>query len=347
MRYFSLFSGIGGFELGLQEGFECVGYSEINEYALQIYRYHFPQHKNYGDATQIIAKNLPDFDLLVAGFPCQAFSIAGKRLGFHDTRGTLFFEIARILRDKRPRHFLLENVRGLLSHNGGKTFQTILGVLTDLGYEPVEWQVLNSKDFGVPQNRERIFIVGHLRGKPGPQVFPIGEDHQSNDTLKQKEREKGTRASCLRTRYGQRWTDETYIKGTIRRIGQIGHGHMGQRIYDPAGVAISIMAKGGGQGAKTGLYMLTEEQTQQLKRTRRQTLRHDKLENCKIRKLTPKECERLQGFPDDWTKWGIDGKGNMVEISDSQRYNCLGNAVTVNVIREIAIRLLGESRWTR
>ncbi len=193
-----MFSGIGGFELGIQRAFdnrpdirnriegipedntdftqsqvraECIGYSEIDKYAIKVYERHFSGHKNYGDATTINAAELPDFDLLVGGFPCQAFSVAGKRAGFSDTRGTLFFDIARILKEKQPRHLVLENVKGLLSHDSGRTFTTIIGVLTDLGYL-VEWQVLNSKDFGVPQNRERVIIVGHLGNKCGRKVFP-------------------------------------------------------------------------------------------------------------------------------------------------------------------------------
>jgi DNA (cytosine-5)-methyltransferase 1 len=216
-----MFSGIGGFELGIQnayrsqngrgqenpqtnekerEGLEsaagqkagpeegqpcqyahdsegrcepaCVGYSEIDKYAVQIYERHFHGHRNYGDATKIRPEELPDFDFLVAGFPCQAFSIAGRRLGFEDTRGTMFFEIARIVKQKQPRLLLLENVKGLLSHDKGRTFAAILSALDELGYD-VQWQVLNSKDFGVPQNRERVFIVGHRRGTKRPNVFPL------------------------------------------------------------------------------------------------------------------------------------------------------------------------------
>src|SRR3990170_3620097 len=128
-KYFSMFTGIGGFEVGFPKEWECVGYSEVDKYAIQIYEKHFPNHKNYGDARKIDTKQLKDFNLLCAGFPCQSFSIAGKRKGFEDTRGTLFFEIARILADKRPRYFLLENVKGLVSHDNGQTLQTILRVL--------------------------------------------------------------------------------------------------------------------------------------------------------------------------------------------------------------------------
>ena len=174
MKYFSMFSGIGGFELGIKmatnDEFECIGYSEVDKYAESIYKRNFPDHIGYGDATEIRTDELPDFDLLVGGFPCQAFSIAGHRRGFDDTRGTLFFEIARVLRDKRPKYFLLENVKGLLSHDKGKTFQTILEVLSDLGYY-VKWEIFNSKNYGVPQNRERIFIEGYLRGECGGEVL--------------------------------------------------------------------------------------------------------------------------------------------------------------------------------
>lgn len=135
-----------------------MGFSEIDKYAKSIYIKHFPKHPDLGDATRIRTEELPNIDFLVGGFPCQAFSIAGKRRGFDDTRGTLFFEITRILKDKRPKHFLLENVQGLLSHNKGKTFQAILGVLTDLGYT-VTWQVLNSKDFCTPQKTDEGFIL--------------------------------------------------------------------------------------------------------------------------------------------------------------------------------------------
>ena len=188
-----MFSGIGGFELGIERAYEniranrqqepnvegvqperdksnskgsvgnqwqqntCVGYSEIDKYAIQIYEKHF-KHKNYGDATKINASELPDFDLLVGGFPCQAFSIAGKRGGFNDTRGTLFFDIVRIAKAKQPMFMLLENVKGLISHDGGKTLEVILETLQELGYY-TNYEIRNSKDYGVPQNRERIFFL--------------------------------------------------------------------------------------------------------------------------------------------------------------------------------------------
>ena len=262
MKYFSLFSGIGGFELGISNRATCIGFSEIDKYATQIYKKHF-NHKEYGDVSQIIWNNVEDFELLVGGFPCQSFSIAGKRGGFLDTRGTLFFEIARAAQEKQPRLLLLENVKGLLSHDKGRTFGTILNTLDELGYD-LQWQVLNSKNFGVPQNRERVFIVGHLRGTSRPEVFPIGWESGKDAQESSQEQTVRSWVSTIESRYGERWSTETYVQ----------------------------------QG--------------------------------RIRRLTPTECERLQGFPDGWT----------AGISDTQRYKCLGNAVTVNVIEAIMSRLL-------
>lgn len=172
MKYFSTFSGIGGFELGMPSYWECVGFSEIDPRAIEIYQKHFPKHKNYGDITKINAAELPDFDLLVGGFPCQAFSIAGKRGGFADTRGTLFFDIARIIAAKKPKSFCLENVKGLLSHDKGRTFETILKTIDELGYD-AEWCVFNSTDFGSPQSRPRVYIRGFVR--PGKEETELGE----------------------------------------------------------------------------------------------------------------------------------------------------------------------------
>jgi len=300
MKYFDTFTGIGGFSLPLQElGHECVGFSEIDKYAQSVYLHHFPTHKPYGDITKINADELPDFDLLVGGFPCQSFSIAGKRRGFEDTRGTMFFELARILQAKQPRLFIFENVKGLLSHDKGRTFATIITTITELGYD-CQWQVLNSKNHGVPQNRERVFIIGHLRGTSRPEVFPIGESTTVNGKIRPSEKQKRNWASCLSTRYGQRWTDESYITAQRGRYNE--DGTTSQKL-EPRNDGLS--------------NTLTSVQK-------------DNLVNG-IRKLTPLECERLQGFPDNWTKYGKDGK----VISDTQRYKMCGNAVTVNVVRYI------------
>lgn len=174
IRYFDMFAGIGGFRSGLEAigGFECVGYCEIDKYAKQAYEamYDTGGELYFDDARKIVPEQLPDFDLLVGGFPCQSFSIAGARKGFDDTRGTLFFEIARIASVKKPKYLFLENVPGLLNHNQGRAFETILRTLDGLGYN-VCWQVLNSKNFGVPQSRNRVFIIGYLRGQCAGEVF--------------------------------------------------------------------------------------------------------------------------------------------------------------------------------
>lgn len=282
-----MFSGVGGFELGIKRAakdWNCVGCSEINKYAIQIYQKHFPNHNNYGNAEKINAKELPNFNLLVAGFPCQSFSIAGKRKGFADIHGTLFFEIARILKAKTPRTCLLENVKGLVNHEKGRTFKVIIQTLVKLGYS-VEWQILNSKQFGVPQNRERVFIIGHFGKTGGQKIFPIREN--SSNILKE------------------------ITSGKSQ----------GMRVYDTSGLSVTLSSNGGGLGAKTGLYDID-------------------IDNNKIRRLSPIECERLQGFPDNWTAMGVEEAGHPIDISDAQRYKCLGNAVTVNVIEKIIATMI-------
>lgn len=199
-------------------GTECVGHCEIDVHADKSYRALFHTEGEWfcNDARQIDTAGLPDFDLVCGGFPCQSFSIAGHRKGFEDTRGTLFFEIARILKARKPPFVLLENVPGLLSHDEGRTFAVILGALSRLGYH-VEWQVLNSKDFGVPQSRQRVFIVGYLGAGCAGKILPI----------------LGTNGASL-----------------IQVLG----GAQGSRVYDPEGIAYTQAAQAGGMGGKTGLY---------------------------------------------------------------------------------------------
>ena len=264
-----MFTGIGGFELGLKHSsldHTSVGYSEIDKYAISIFEKHFKGVKNYGDATTIEPWRIPDFDLLVGGFPCQAFSVAGKQQGFNDTRGTLFFDIARVCAEKRPRYLVLENVKGLLSHDSGKTFQTILGVLADLGYR-VEWQVLNSKDFGVPQNRERVFIVGHLGERSGQEIFPLTGtsktftsqviDYEVRSIMMDHAKQNG--------RLIKENEESAFTLTTLDRQGvmlkEITKGQsQGQRIYDSSGLATTLASQAGGLGAKTGLYSVQSKE---------------------------------------------------------------------------------------
>ena len=220
IRFFDMFAGIGGFRSGLEavEGFQCIGHCEIDKYANQAYTaiYEPKGEVYFEDATKINPEDLPDLDLICGGFPCQAFSIAGKRGGFDDARGTLFFEVARIAAVKRPAYLFLENVPGLLSHDGGRTFAVILDALSDLGYD-VAWQVLNSKDFGVPQSRKRVYIIGYLRGKCSGEIFSFTEANGMS-------------------------------------LKQIIPGKEGDRIYAADGVSITLTSGAGGFGGKTGLY---------------------------------------------------------------------------------------------
>ena len=381
----------GGFRLGLEmAGHECVGHVEIDKYAHKSYvAMHKPKEEEYyaDDIRNVKPEDLPDFDILTGGFPCQSFSIAGKRGGFTDTRGTLFFEIMRIASIRKPKYLFLENVKGLLSHDGGKTFGTILSTLWECGYD-AEWQVCNSKNYGVPQNRERVFIIGHLRGAGGGQVFPIGgsggtaaenrviginnpkktrEEFKYEsinrfydsaglsptlDTMGGGNREPKVAIPVLtpdrleKRQNGRRFKEdgepsftltaqdkhgvmvETEIKetselkfvGGVKEKDWVGNGKklsrnypQGERIYDSEGIATALTSKGvGGSGGQTGLY---------------------KTNGMRIRKLTPKECFRLQGFPDEYFERAVEVNSN------SQLYKQAGNSVTVPVIYEIGRRL--------
>lgn len=313
IKYIDLFAGVGGFRVGINKAhpnWECVYSNEYDKYANSVYKKHYERCDDR-DIRTVKTEEIPDHDLLVGGFPCQAFSVAGKRRGFEDTRGTLFFEIARIAKQKQPRLLLLENVKGLLSHDSGNTFKTILRSLDELGYD-CQWQVLNSKDFGVPQNRERVFIIGHLRGTSRPEVFPIGNPNENS--FKQDKKLREQISNTLRTNYSNGKSNETYIlEKKLKEITK--RQQQGMRVYDTSGISTTLAGQAGGWGAKTGLYQLN---------------------NLKIRRLTPVECERLQGFPDNWTKYGQDNK----EMSDTQRYKQLGNAVSTPVVTAIVERLL-------
>ena len=301
MRFIELFAGIGGFRLGLERaGHQCVWANEFTPKAASIYEHNFKHKPDGRDIRTVHVDDIPDADLLVGGFPCATFSVAGKRTGFgtEDTRGTLFFEICRILSGKRISCLFLENVKGLLSHDGGRTFGVIVASLDELGYD-VQWECLNSKNFGVPQSRERVFIVGHLRGQPRPQVFPLGRCYSADgvqdgaqqvaEPRLQAANHKRFAVGTLLHRLYEGDTNNVYLEdGVCREAFESGHGY----------------TRG---GQTVGSF---------------------------LRQLTPLECERLQGLPDNFTKWYADGS----EVTDSQRYERCGRAVTVNVIYEIAKR---------
>lgn len=383
MRYFSTFTGVGGFEIGIHnawvrytnpqlqrrirttgdtfgqpeqhdkhgdEGLSCIGYSEIDKYATAVYEQQFKGVKNYGDITKIDADSLPDFDCLVGGFPCQAFSIAGRRAGFEDTRGTLFFDLARILRAKQPRLFVFENVKGLQSHDDGRTFRTIVAAITELGYD-LQWQVVNSKDFGVPQNRERIILVGHLRGTPRPQVFPIGTNSHSDIVL-----------PTLTARYYGAQANGGYIGDQPTKVGTYRTHRDGQGFRESkSGLVPTIPARGREDGSGQAVILQRprgknaggEHAIAPTVSAKSYTDNNHLQDGLSLRRLTPIECERLQGFPDNWTQYGCTtrelAEGEKFsavlhhslpfEISDSQRYKMCGNAVTTNVIQAVFERI--------
>lgn len=335
IKYFDCFAGIGGFRSGLElaGGFECIAYCEIDKNAAKVYKclYDTQKERYFEDITRIRPNDFADgFDLFVGGFPCQPFSVAGRRLGFEDTRGTMFYHIARLLHDLHPPAVLLENVPGILSHNEGSTFGTILGLLSDLGY-CVEWRVFNSACFGVPQHRQRVYIVGY------------------------------TRKECA----GKVLSFKTFAgKSPYQLIG----GSQGARVYSANGTAITQTAGGGGGGSKTGLYFIDlscDARVTELARciTARYDsgiskhkgeksgvfveIKDENTEGCvtfkdkdgiihvgRIRKLMPLECWRLQGFTDEQFY-----KAKGLGMSDTLLWKMAGNAVSVSVVKAVGERI--------
>ena len=273
MKFLDLFAGIGGFRLGMESaGHECVGFCEIDKFARTSYK---AIHDTRGeielhDITAVSDESIRRIgrvDIICGGFPCQAFSIAGARRGFKDTRGTLFFEIARFASILRPRYLFLENVKGLLNHDGGATFETIISTLDELGYN-VEWQVLNSKNFGVPQNRERVFIIGHLRGERTRRIFPLSSTGRQVD----KHQEQST--NTLTTRYPNSQGVGSYIieskSQRVRSIGNInpsGNGMNGE-VYQADGL-VPILTTNKGEGQKIAIPVLTPDRTDKQQNGRR------------------------------------------------------------------------------
>ena len=359
MKFLDLFAGIGGFRLGMESaGHECVGFCEIDKFARKSYK---AIHDTKGeielhDITAVSDESIRGIgrvDIICGGFPCQAFSIAGNRRGFEDTRGTLFFEIARFASILRPKYLLLENVKGLLNHENGITFETIISTLDELGYD-VEWQVLNSKDFGVPQNRERVFIIGHLRGECTRRVFPLSGESQSTSSqsvvkignvnpsgngMNGEVYQADGLAPTLTTNKGE--GQKIAIKSNaIKQFGvlQPNFNQCGV-VYETDGIAPTIRAYQGG-GLEPKIIQRGHGYNQGGEHDIAPTLTSNSYhennhlsDGFRIRKLTPRECWRLQGFPD----WAFD-KAQEVN-SNSQLYKQAGNGVTVNVIEAIAKEL--------
>jgi DNA (cytosine-5)-methyltransferase 1 len=325
INYLDAFSGIGGFHLGLKQAgfkFNWVGFSEINKHAKQVYQEHFTTGEDLGDVRAIIpSRRLPGrLDLFTFGFPCQDLSVAGKRRGLHADRSGLFFEALQIIKAAQPTVFIFENVKGLFSSSDWRDFTTVLRSIADLGLYVCEWQLFNTR-WILPQNRERIYFIGHLRGESSPKVFPFTEDDSVFIQAQQKAPGEGQRvySPCVNTGGG-----DLYIKENNRRLNEIPRVHNLQP-RDPNRPSIRNKTSTGGSGPLSRIdgntYCVDSGNCQAVELPEG------------IRRLTPLECERLQGFPDGWTK----------ALSDTQRYKCIGNAVSPPVVKAIGERLILKS----
>lgn len=335
MKFLDLFSGIGGFRLGMEAaGHKCVGFCEIDKFARASYKaiYNTKGEVELHDITEVsdeFIRGIGRVDVICGGFPCQAFSVAGKRGGFNDTRGTLFFEVARFASILKPKYLFLENVKGLLNHDKGRTFATILNTLDELGYD-AEWQVLNSKDFGVPQNRERVFIIGHLRGAGGRPVFPLRPTIGTNEGQSRKILKVGNVRKMGKSQSGDvvavNGLAPTLCSSTTQKDAlKIAIPVSPSEVPDDFKPKIIQIGRGFNKG---GIHDISPTLTKNSWENNN-FLMYDAL----IRRVTPRECWRLQGFPD----WAFD-KAQEVN-SNSQLYKQAGNSVTVNVIAAIAERL--------
>lgn len=310
-KFIDLFAGIGGFRLALESfGAECVYSNEWDKFAQETYQKNFGEIPE-GDITQVDEISIPDHDILCAGFPCQAFSISGKQKGFDDSRGTLFFDVARIIKEKRPKVVFLENVKNFATHNGGNTLHVVKNTMHELGYS-FDYDVLNSIHYGIPQKRERIYMVS-FRNDITRETFvfpkPFKLERYVEDFLLPSEY----------TKKYEVYRDDLVLNSNARvsenfnksiRVGTVGKGGQGERIYSPKGIAITLSAYGGGVFAKTGGYLI----------------------DGKTRRLHPRECARIMGFPDSYK----------LHPSDNQAYKQLGNSVVIDVLQYITMQI-GES----
>lgn len=320
-RFIDLFAGIGGFRLGFENnGFQCVFSSEKNKYCQEVYQTNFGE-KPFGDITQINPKDIPDFEVLLGGFPCQPFSISGKKQGFNDTRGTLFFDVCRIIREKQPKVVVLENVKHLIHHDKKRTLKVILNSLKELGYN-VSHRILNAKDFGLPQNRERIFIIGCQKGffnfdelkttsTPKLETFLDEEgDFQYLDkseyTLIDTPKKQPTGLKFVGYRNKNMWK-----KGVRPNTEHLSRVHrQPNRIYSATGVHPTIPSQ-----ETSGRFFIY-------------------LPNLdKVRKMTVNECYRIMGFPEDFIRHPRTG----------EQYKQVGNSVAICVVEAIAAQILTQN----
>ncbi len=318
-KFIDLFAGIGGFRLAMQNlGGKCVFTSEWDKEAKKTYKANFGDTP-FGDITKAETKAyIPnDFDVLCAGFPCQAFSIAGRRGGFEDTRGTLFFDVAEIIKNKKPKAIFLENVKGLRSHDKGKTLETILNVLrNELGYFVPEPKIINAKDFGVPQNRERIFIIGFRKDLNIDQFNYPKPLNKKVSFAKIKEKNIVDTHYYLSTQYLQ-----TLVKHKARHEGK-GNG-FGYEIISDDGIANAIVV--GGMGRERNL-VIDKRITDFTPTTHIKGV----VNREGVRKMTPREWARLQGFPDEF----------IIPVSNASAYKQFGNSVAVPAIQATANEII-------
>mgnify|MGYP003151238040 CR=1 FL=1 len=364
LKHLDLFSGIGGFHLGFEKaGFEIESYfSEIDKYAIDVYKNNFKNSKYVGSVTNIQGGQLPKIDLITFGSPCQDFSLAGKRRGMQGARSSLISQAIQLIGEYRPSVFIWENVKGTFSSNSGEDFWAIIQTFANIGGYRLEWQLLNTSWF-LPQNRERIYLVGCLRKGSGKQIFPITENNRQINELQRQQ----TNTCTLTTRNAAGGNGSYIIERQLDAQEKIEVGTW--RIYkDKRGfeartdlVSPTIAARAREDGSGQPVIKITSgtkkgyEKAQQgdainlafpgstTKRGRVGKKQSQTLDTAcnmgvytdKIRRLTPIECERLQGFPDNWTKTGKE----LGTISDSQRYKMCGNAVTVDVVKAIANKI--------
>lgn len=308
MTFIDLFAGLGGFRLALESlGAKCVYSNEWDKAVIEVYKENFGDVPE-GDITQVDENSIPNHDILCAGFPCQAFSISGKQKGFEDSRGKLFFDVARIVKAKKPKIVFMENVKNFAKHDNGHTLEMAQKTMEELGYTFYQ-KILNSVDFGIPQNRERLYMVcfrnDMLVSKfEYPKPFKLTR-HVQDFLIDNKAMVKDLYVERPDTYFNGR-EDNIYSDKPIR-LGIVNKGGQGERIYSVKGVAITLSADGGGVFSRTGGYLI----------------------NGKTRKLHPRECARIMGYPDTY------------KISDNfnQAYKQLGNSVVIDVLQLIAVKI--------
>lgn len=302
--FIDLFAGLGGFRLALESfGARCVYSNEWDIPVQKVYTENFGDVPD-GDITKVDENTIPDHDILCAGFPCQAFSISGKQRGFEDSRGTLFFDVARIVRAKKPKVVFLENVKNFATHDDGRTLEVVKNTMKELGYTFYQ-RVLNSVDYGVPQKRERIYMICfrddlNVDNFSYPKPFKL-KRHVEDLLLNDEELVKHLYVNRPDT-YMSDIIDDTYSNKPIR-LGIVNKGGQGERIYSTKGIAITLSAYGGGVFAKTGGYLI----------------------NGKIRRLHPRECARMMGYPDAYK----------ICSNANQAYKQFGNSVVIDVLQLI------------